>query len=170
MFLSIVDRIDRDIKVAVITVSDTRDKTTDKGGKLVIDYIRTVNAFVPEEHYEIVKDEIDTIQNAVKQHLAAGVDVVITTGGTGIARRDVTIEAVTPLFDKEIEGFGELFRMLSYTEDIGSRSLLSRAAAGTYDHQLIISLPGSSGAVKLGMEKLVMPELNHLVFELNKEN
>ena len=170
MFLSIVDRIDRDIKVAVITVSDTRDKTTDKSGKLVIDYIRTVNAFVPEEHYEIVKDEIDTIQNAVKQHLAAGVDVVITTGGTGIARRDVTIEAVTPLFDKEIEGFGELFRMLSYTEDIGSRSLLSRAAAGTYDHQLIISLPGSSGAVKLGMEKLVMPELNHLVFELNKEN
>ena len=69
MFLSIVDRIDRDIKVAVVTVSDTRDKTTDKGGKLVMDYIQTVNAFVPEEHYEIVKDEIDTIQNAVKQHL-----------------------------------------------------------------------------------------------------
>ena len=168
--MSIVDRIDRDIKVAVLTVSDTRDKTTDKGGKLVIDYIKTVNAFVPDEHYEIVKDDIETIQNAVKKHLDAGVDAVITTGGTGIARRDVTIEAVTPLFDKEIEGFGELFRMLSYTEDIGSRSLLSRAAAGTHDHQLIISLPGSSGAVKLGMEKLVMPELNHLVFELNKEN
>ena len=168
--MSIVDRIDRDIKVAVLTVSDTRDKSTDKGGRLVIDYISTVNAFVPEEHYEIVKDDIDTIQNAVKKHLAAGVDVVITTGGTGIARRDVTIEAVTPLFDKEIEGFGELFRMLSYTEDIGSRSLLSRAAAGTHDNQLIISLPGSSGAVKLGMEKLVMPELNHLVFELTKEN
>ena len=168
--MSIVDRIDRDIKVAVLTVSDTRDKTTDKGGKLVIEYIETVNAFVPDEHYEIVKDDIETIQNAVKKHLAAGVDAVITTGGTGIARRDVTIEAVTPLFDKEIEGFGELFRMLSYTEDIGSRSLLSRAAAGTHDHQLIISLPGSSGAVKLAMEKLVMPELNHLVFELNKEN
>lgn len=168
--MSIVDRIDRDIKVAVLTVSDTRDKSTDKGGKLVIDYINTVNAFVPDEHYEIVKDDIDTIQNAVRKHLAAGVDAVITTGGTGIARRDVTIEAVTPLFDKEIEGFGELFRMLSYTEDIGSRSLLSRAAAGTHDNQLIISLPGSSGAVKLGMEKLVMPELNHLVFELTKEN
>lgn len=168
--MSIVDRIDRDIKVAVLTVSDTRDKTTDKGGKLVIDYIETLNAYVPDDHYEIVKDEIDVIQSAVKKHLEAGVDVVITTGGTGIARRDVTIEAVTPLFDKEIEGFGELFRMLSYTEDIGSRSLLSRAAAGTHDNQLIISLPGSSGAVKLGMEKLVMPELNHLVFELNKEN
>ncbi|CAD2078347.1 Molybdenum cofactor biosynthesis protein B [Jeotgalicoccus aerolatus] len=168
--MSIVDRIDRDIKVAVMTVSDTRDKTTDKGGKLVIDYIKTVNAFVPDEHYEIVKDEIDGIQKAAKKHLEAGVDVVITTGGTGIAKRDVTIEAVTPLFDKEIEGFGELFRMLSYTEDIGSRSLLSRAAAGTHDNQLIISLPGSSGAVKLAMEKLVIPELNHLVFELNKEN
>ena len=115
-------------------------------------------------------DTVLKIGMLVKKHLEAGVDVVITTGGTGIARRDVTIEAVTPLFDKEIEGFGELFRMLSYTEDIGSRSLLSRAAAGTHDHQLIISLPGSSGAVKLGMEKLVMPELNHLVFELNKEN
>ena len=168
--MSIVDRIDRDIKVAVLTVSDTRDKTTDKGGKLVIDYIKTVNAFVPDEHYEIVKDEIDGIQKAAKKHLEAGVDVVITTGGTGIAKRDVTIEAVTPLFDKEIEGFGELFRMLSYTEDIGSRSLLSRAAAGTHYNQLIISLPGSSGAVKLAMEKLVIPELNHLVFELNKEN
>ena len=168
--MSIVDRIDRDIKVAVLTVSDTRDKTTDKGGKLVIDYIKTVNAFVPDEHYEIVKDEIDGIQKAAKKHLEAGVDVVFTTGGTGIAKRDVTIEAVTPLFDKEIEGFGELFRMLSYTEDIGSRSLLSRAAAGTHDNQLIISLPGSSGAVKLAMEKLVIPELNHLVFELNKEN
>ena len=168
--MSIVDRIDRDIKVAVLTVSDTRDKTTDKGGKLVIDYIKTVNAFVPDEHYEIVKDEIDGVQKAAKKHLEAGVDVVITTGGTGIAKRDVTIEAVTPLFDKEIEGFGELFRMLSYTEDIGSRSLLSRAAAGTHDNQLIISLPGSSGAVKLAMEKLVIPELNHLVFELNKEN
>ncbi|CDZ98968.1 Molybdenum cofactor biosynthesis protein B [Jeotgalicoccus saudimassiliensis] len=168
--MSIVDRIDRDIKVAVLTVSDTRDKSTDKGGKLVIDYIQKMNASVPEEHYEIVKDEIGIIQSAVKKYLEQGVDAVITTGGTGIARRDVTIEAVTPLFDKDIQGFGELFRMLSYTEDIGSRSLLSRAAAGTYGNQLIISLPGSSGAVKLGMEKLVMPELNHLVYELNKEN
>lgn len=168
--MSIVEKIDRDIKVAVLTVSDTRDKSTDKGGKLVIDYIETANAFVDDEHYEIVKDDKSLIQSAVEKQLAHGVDVVITTGGTGIARRDVTIEAVTPLFDKEIEGFGELFRMLSYTEDIGSRSLLSRASAGTYGKQLIISLPGSSGAVKLAMEKLVMPELNHLVFELNKDN
>lgn len=166
--MSIIDRIDRDIKVAVLTVSDTRDKTTDKGGKLIIEYINTVNAFVPDEHYEVITDDIQTIQDTVKKHLATDVDVVITTGGTGIAKRDVTIEAVTPLFDKEIEGFGELFRMLSYTEDIGSRSLLSRAAAGTHGNQLIVSLPGSSGAVKLAMEKLVMPELNHLVFELNK--
>lgn len=168
--MSIVDVIDRDIKVAVLTVSDTRDKTTDKGGKLVIEYIDTVNAFVTDEHYEIVTDDISVIQETVKKHLAADVDVVITTGGTGIAKRDVTIEAVTPLYDKEIEGFGELFRMLSYTEDIGSRSLLSRASAGTHGNQLIVSLPGSSGAVKLAMEKLVIPELNHLVYELNKEN
>src|SRR5699024_8726441 len=97
-------------------------------------------------------------------------DIVITTGGTGIAKRDVTIEAVSELFDKEVEGFGELFRMLSYTEDIVSRSLLSRVAMGTHDNQLIVSLPVSTRAEKFRMDKLIVQELNHLVFELNKEN
>lgn len=168
--MSIVESIDRDIKVAVLTISDTRDKTTDKGGKLVIEYLSEINTVIKDEHYSIVKDEESDIKESVEKALASGVDVVITTGGTGIAKRDVTIESVKPFFDKEIEGFGELFRMLSYTEDIGSRSLLSRAAAGTHKDQLIISLPGSSGAVKLAMEKLIVPELNHLVFEVTKDN
>lgn len=168
--MSIVESIGRDIKVAVLTVSDTRDKTTDKGGKLVIDYLQSINAIVEDDNYSIVKDEEKDIKAAIKTALKSDVDVVITTGGTGIAKRDVTIESVRPFFDKEIEGFGELFRMLSYTEDIGSRSLLSRAAAGTHGEQLIISLPGSSGAVKLAMEKLIVPELNHLVFEVTKDN
>ncbi|NJH66370.1 molybdenum cofactor biosynthesis protein, partial [Staphylococcus agnetis] len=89
-------------------------------------------------------------------------------GGTGIAQRDCTIEAVKPLLQKEIEGFGELFRYLSYAEDVGSRALLSRAIGGSVGSQLVFCLPGSTGAVTLGMRKLIMPELNHLVHELNK--
>lgn len=96
------------------------------------------------------------------------IDVIITTGGTGIAQRDVTIEVVRPLLDKEIEGFGELFRYLSYTEDVGTRSLLSRAVAGTHDEALIFALPGSTGAIKLAINKLIKPELNHLIHELTK--
>ena len=168
--MSIVERIDRDINVAVITVSDTRTVETDKGGRLVQEYLAEINTVVKEEHYTIVKDDEASIKEAVFGMLEAGVDAVITTGGTGIAARDVTIEAVRTFFDKEIEGFGEIFRMLSYTEDIGSRSILSRAVAGTHGSQVIISMPGSSGAVKLAMEKLVVPELNHLVFEVTKEN
>lgn len=168
--MSIVERIDRDINVAVITVSDTRTVETDKGGKLVMDYLSEINTVVDAENYQIVQDNVPLITKAVSEMLEKGVDVVITTGGTGIARRDVTIEAVRRFFDKEIEGFGEIFRMLSYTEDIGSRSILSRAVAGTHANQVIISMPGSSGAVKLAMEKLVVPELNHLVFEVTKED
>ena len=96
------------------------------------------------------------------------IDVIITTGGTGIAQRDVTIEAVKPLLTKEIEGFGELFRYLSYVEDVGTRALLSRAVAGTVNNKLIFSIPGSTGAVKLALEKLIKPELNHLIHELTK--
>lgn len=166
--MSIVDRIDRNITVSVMTVSDTRTKETDKGGRLVREYLNEMNTIVKPENCHIVKDDIEEIRETLTKMLNKKIDVVIVTGGTGIAQRDVTIEAMTPFFDKEIEGFGEIFRMLSYTEDIGSRSILSRAVAGTRDRTVIIALPGSTGAVKLAMEKLIVPELNHLVHELNK--
>ncbi|QJF25825.1 molybdenum cofactor biosynthesis protein B [Mammaliicoccus vitulinus] len=166
--MSVVDRIERDIKVAILTVSDTRTKETDKGGQLVQDYLKPLNVNLSDENYQIVKDDIASIQSQVTKWLNAELDVIITTGGTGISQRDVTIEAIKPLLEKEIEGFGELFRYLSYTEDVGSRALLSRAIAGTKGKQVIISIPGSSGAVKLAMEKLITKEINHLVHELNK--
>lgn len=158
----------RNIKCAVLTVSDTRNVETDKGGKLVLDFLKTLNTEVAPECYTIVKDDISQIQAQVSSWLQEGVEVIITTGGTGIAQRDCTIEAIRPLLEKEIEGFGELFRYLSYVEDVGSRALLSRAIGGTVGIQLIFCLPGSTGAVTLGMKKLIMPELNHLVHELNK--
>lgn len=166
--MSIIDKIEGNIKTAVITVSDTRTKETDKGGRLAIGYLKDTNAVIDEADYIIVPDDAEEITRTVKHLLGRGIDAIITTGGTGIAGRDVTIEAVRPLFDKEIEGFGEIFRMLSYTEDIGSRSILSRAVAGTSGRTVIFTLPGSTGAVTLAMERLVIPELNHCVHELNK--
>lgn len=166
--MSVVNRIDRLINVSVLTVSDTRTKETDKGGQLVQQYLKDLNVEIKEGHYQIVKDDVTEIQTQVNEWLNNDVDAIITTGGTGISQRDVTIEAIKPLLDKEIEGFGEIFRYLSYTEDVGTRAILSRAIAGTVGHQVIISIPGSTGAVKLAMEKLITKELNHLVHELNK--
>ena len=96
------------------------------------------------------------------------VEAIIITGGSGIGYRDVTIETVTPYFTKTIDGFGELFRFLSYTEDVGSKALLSRATAGTIDEQVLFALPGSSKAVELAMAKLILPELHHIHHELTK--
>ena len=123
---------------------------------------------IRDRHYRIVKDEQDLIQKQLQEWLKEDIDVIITTGGTGIAQRDVTIEAVSALITKEIEGFGELFRYLSYTEDVGTRALLSRAIAGAVGDKLIFSIPGSTGAVKLALNKLIKPELNHLVNEITK--
>ena len=160
--------VKKTVQCAVLTISDTRNKETDKGCQLVQECLKGLNIEVTKEHYNIVKDDKIDIQSQIDEWLASDIDVIITTGGTGIARRDVTIEAVKPLLDKEIEGFGELFRYLSYTEDVGTKALLSRAIAGTIMNKLIFTLPGSTGAVKLAMTKLIIPELNHMVYELNK--
>ena len=161
-------KLNQDIKCAVLTVSETRAYKTDKGGKLVIELLSELNVSIDKSHYKIVKDEQEAIQMQVEQWLSEDIDVIVTTGGTGIAQRDVTIEAVSSFFTKEIEGFGELFRYLSYAEDVGTRALLSRAIAGTVNEKLIFSIPGSTGAVKLALEKLIKPELNHLVKEITK--
>ncbi|HEC2216470.1 TPA: molybdenum cofactor biosynthesis protein MoaB [Staphylococcus delphini] len=161
-------KLERPVRCAVLTVSDTRTTETDKGGQSVQTLLQTADFDVEIQHYTIVKDELIAIQTAVQQWLTEDIDVIVTTGGTGIAPRDVTIEAVTPLLDKEIEGFGELFRYLSFTEDVGTRALLSRAVAGTANRTLIFFLPGSTGAVKLALNRLILPELTHLVYEMNK--
>ncbi|HHU6750153.1 TPA: MogA/MoaB family molybdenum cofactor biosynthesis protein [Staphylococcus pseudintermedius] len=161
-------KLERPVRCAVLTVSDTRTIETDKGGQSVQTLLQTADFDVEIQHYTIVKDELTAIQSTVQQWLTEAIDVIVTTGGTGIAPRDVTIEAVTPLLDKEIEGFGELFRYLSFTEDVGTRALLSRAVAGTANRTLIFCLPGSTGAVKLALNRLILPELTHLVYEMNK--
>lgn len=156
-----------EIRCKIITVSDTRTVETDKSGALIKTLLQE-NGFFVADHV-IVKDEQDEIRVAVlsgsEKH---EIDAILLNGGTGIAKRDVTIEVVQALLDKEIVGFGELFRMLSYTEDIGSAAILSRAIAGVCQDTAVFSMPGSTGAVKLAMYKLILPELGHVVQEIKK--
>lgn len=156
------------INCKVITVSDTRNKDTDKSGKLMIELLEQSGHIITD--YVIVKDEKLPIQDEILKGCGReDIDAILINGGTGIAKRDVTIETVKNLLDKEIVGFGELFRMLSYQEDIGSAAILSRAIAGVVNNKAVFSTPGSTGAVKLAMNKLILPELGHVVREIQKD-
>lgn len=154
------------VNCAVITVSDTRSPETDRSGQLIkqllLDAAHTVGA------YTIVKDEPAQIQ-AQMELLGnrSDLDTVIFNGGTGIAPRDTTYDAIESLLEKTLPGFGELFRWLSYQE-IGSRAIASRAIAGVYQSKLVFSLPGSTNAVQLAVQQLILPELAHLITQLRK--
>lgn len=152
------------VNCAVITVSDTRSSESDRSGqlmqKLLIEAGHQVGA------YQIIKDEPTQIQRQLTQLCnITELDAVIFNGGTGIAPRDTTYDAISVLLEKTLPGFGELFRWLSYQE-IGSRAIATRAVAGIYHSKLIFSLPGSTNAVKLALEKLILPELSHLIRQL----
>jgi molybdopterin adenylyltransferase len=155
-----------DVPTAVVTVSDTRDLASDTGGQLVEAMLREAGQSVVGRR--IVKDEPAAIAEALSAALAdPAVRAVIFTGGTGIAPRDVTPETIEPRLERVIPGFGELFRMLSYA-DIGSAALLSRALAGLAAGKVVFVIPGSRGAVRLALEKLILPELGHLAGEARK--
>jgi molybdopterin adenylyltransferase len=154
-------------RCAVITASDTRTEETDKSGQKIKELLATQHHLVVS--YQILKDEPTQISSAVRILLEqSDVDAIIINGGTGIAPRDTTFEAIQGLLEKEISGFGELFRMLSY-QDIGSAAMMTRATAGVAKGKIIVSLPGSTGAVELGMTKLILPELGHMLFLLRGE-
>ncbi len=148
------------VTCAVITVSDTRSPAQDSSGQTIQSQLIAAGHQVAM--YEIVPDEPPIIQAKLRQlGEPMGVQAVIFNGGTGIAPRDTTFDAIQILLDKELPGFGEIFRSLSYQE-IGSRAIASRATAGIYRNLIVFSLPGSTHAVTLGMEKLILPELVHL--------
>jgi molybdenum cofactor biosynthesis protein B len=157
----------KQVTCMVITVSDTRTEETDKSGQLMKALLEEAGHAVAL--YQIVKDEPTEVRAAIENGMNhADVQVILLNGGTGISPRDNTFEAVSALLEKELPGFGELFRMLSYTEDIGPAAMLSRAIAGTRAGKAIFSTPGSTGAVRLAMNKLIVPELGHVVRELNR--
>jgi len=150
----------------VITVSDTRTLADDSGGALVVALLEGAGHRVVDR--SIVPDEVDAIRAAIDVAVMRDdVQAVLLTGGTGIAVRDVTPEALEPILDRLIPGFGELFRTLSYQE-IGSAALLSRALAGTVRGRVVAALPGSRAAIRLAVEKLLLPELPHLAAEAAK--
>jgi molybdopterin adenylyltransferase len=150
----------------VLTVSDTRTETNDTGGQAIRELLERAGHSVAG--HAIVKDEASQVAATIRERLAdQGTQVIITTGGTGISARDTTFEAVTALFEKRLDGFGELFRMISFHQ-IGSAAMMSRATAGTVGRKAIFVLPGSPAAVRLAMEKLILPELGHVVQQLSK--
>jgi molybdenum cofactor biosynthesis protein B len=154
----------KSIRCFVITVSDTRDETTDTSGQAIKQFLS--NDGHQTTGYRIVKDEPTEIEAMLNEALGgAEVDAVIVNGGTGIAPRDGTYEVVSRFLEKKLDGFGEVFRYLSYL-DIGSAAIMSRAAAGSARGKILISLPGSKGAVTLAMEKLILPEIRHMVSQL----
>ena len=147
------------ISCGVITVSDTRTEADDASGQRIRALLAEHGHHV--DYYRIVRDEPEQIAALIAAAPAA-VEVIVCNGGTGVARRDTTYEAITRLLDKEISGFGELFRMLSW-EQIGAAAMLSRATAGVAGRRVLFSVPGSTKAVELAMTKLILPQLGHVV-------
>lgn len=155
------------VRCMVVTVSDTRTPETDTSGRLMMELLREHGYVVVD--YRIVPDEYERITRVVREAVARDdVEAVLLNGGTGIALRDTTYEAVRDLLDKEMPGFGEIFRLLSY-EEIGAAAMLSRAIAGVCGETAVFSMPGSSGAVRLAMTRLILPELRHVMREIYKD-
>lgn len=158
--------VPRSLSIALLTISDTRSAADDRSGDLARELLEGNGHRVAPR--ALLKDDPDAVALWVLRALSlAGLDGVITTGGTGISPRDRTYEALAGILDRRIDGFGELFRSLSYAE-IGSAAMLSRAVGGIARGRLVFCLPGSPDAVRLALEKLILPELGHLVAELRK--
>ncbi len=151
---------------AVVTVSDTRTLETDEGGRVLAETLRSAGHGAV--HHQIVRDDPTQIRDAVSALTAREeIDAILITGGTGLGSRDQTIEAIQPLLSREMPGFGELFRMLSFQE-VGAAAMLSRAMGGLAGRTVVFALPGSPAGVRLAVEKLILPELGHLVREARR--
>jgi molybdenum cofactor biosynthesis protein B len=154
------------VTAAVITISDTRTMENDTSGRAIVDFLKQAGHQVSV--WEIIPDEPQRIRETISQlQKLPNLDVILLTGGTGIGSRDQTFETLSPLLTKTLPGFGELFRMLSYPE-IGAAAMLSRAIGGLIGRTLVLAMPGSTAAVRLAMEKLILPEIGHLVREARR--
>lgn len=154
------------VRCAVITLSDTRTPDTDKSGKRIRELVEAEGHAVVE--YRLIPDEPSKLHELLTEILALhGLDAILTNGGTGISRRDTTVDVIETHLDQILSGFGELFRMLSFQE-IGGGAMLSRAVGGVARGKLLFAMPGSTAAVELAMTRLILPELRHLVAELRK--
>ncbi len=153
------------VSCAVITVSTTRKLADDESGKMIKQYLLEKGHIVKK--HIVVSDDTGQIREGLREFIMEGISTVVLNGGTGISKKDLTVKAVSDLFDRELTGFKTLFSSLSY-ESIGSAAMASQATAGIIDNTLVFCLPGSPNAVRLGMEKLILPELPHLVKHVNE--
>ena len=152
------------ISIAIVTVSDTRTPDTDENRKYIEKRMGELGHTVAA--YRLIKDEPDQVAAALEELTAQPeIRLVLFNGGTGISPRDTTYDVISRILEKPLPGFGELFRMLSY-EEVGAAAMLSRATAGVYRNTLIFSTPGSPNAVQVALEKLILPEINHLAWEV----
>ena len=151
------------IAVAVVTVSDTRTLDTDISGNLIRELVEGAGHDVVG--HRIVRDEPDEVAAALDEFANGDAQLIIFNGGTGISRRDRTYDVISKALEKTLPGFGEIFRLLSY-EQVGAAAMLSRATAGVYRGKVVFSTPGSPNAVRLAVEKLILPEIQHLAWEL----
>jgi len=154
-----------EVATYVLTCSDSRSEASDETGNAIQGALRAAGHSIAG--YRVIKDEPEEIRKAISDARAAGARAVIVNGGTGIGRRDNTVVVLDELFEKTLPGFGELFRSLSFQE-IGSPAMMSRATAGTYQGMMIFALPGSPQAIRLALERLILPELGHAVRELTR--
>ena len=156
----------RSVRCFLVTVSDTRTEATDTSGRAIADLLTAAGHVVAGR--AIVKDDAEMVRGTLERQLAsAEVQAIITTGGTGVTARDSTYEVVSSLLQKRLDGFGELFRMLSF-QQIGPAAMMSRACAGIVAGHVVVSLPGSEAAVRLALERLLIPELGHLVEQASR--
>ena len=156
------------VRCVVVTVSDTRTESNDTSGDAIVELLKSAGHDVGAKH--VVRDDPEAVRSLVRSLVETNpgiADVIITTGGTGITARDSTYEAITALLDKRLDGFGELFRMLSFAE-VGAAAMLSRATAGSIGTTAVFALPGSEPAVRLAMTRLILPEIGHVVRELRR--
>ncbi len=156
--------VDLEIKAAVITVSTTRTPETDVSGTLLRDHL--IQAGIQVSHYSIVPDRIPDLHDALREALQKA-NCVIFCGGTGLTQDDCTIEAICPQLEKRIDGFGELFRWMSY-EEIGTSAILSRAIGGIIDSRAVFCIPGSPSAARLAISSLIIPEISHILSHAQK--
>ncbi len=155
----------RTVRYAQLTITDSRTEVEDGSGRVITSLLN--EAGHEQVAYHLLPNEVSRIRAAVEELLTHEVDLIVMTGGTGLGRKDQTVEAISPLLEKEVTGFGELFRNLSYAE-IGPAAFLSRALCGVVRGKIVVCLPGSEGAVRLALAKLLVPELLHLVSQVRR--
>ncbi|MCD6512496.1 MAG: molybdenum cofactor biosynthesis protein MoaB [Thermoplasmata archaeon] len=153
------------IRFAIVITTDSRDDKSDISGKLMRDMIK--NAGHELISFNFSRNSAEEIESTLKKLLNGNADIIIFSGGTGISEKDITVDVVAPFFEKVLNGFGELFRYLSMRE-IGSAAMMSRACAGVVNKKIVFCLPGSSHAVKLAMEDIILKEAGHMVYEVRK--